>query len=59
MPFFVELVRRIEALLVRDRAYLVDLVGRVPDGPSGGITSASASGGPGSSIVPPPTGEPN
>ena len=32
MPFFLELVRRIEALLEHDRRFLVGLVGPVPDG---------------------------
>ncbi|MBW2272085.1 MAG: molecular chaperone TorD family protein [Deltaproteobacteria bacterium] len=60
MRFFLELVRRIESLLALDRAYLVGLVGPVPDKASGGSPSATAGGGgPGRSIVPPPGNDPH
>jgi DMSO reductase family type II enzyme chaperone len=57
MSFFLELARRIESLLARDRAYLIDLVGPVPEGTGSGST-APGGGGPGSAIVPPPRGDP-
>jgi DMSO reductase family type II enzyme chaperone len=60
MPFFLELVGRIESLLEHDRAYLIGLVGPVPEGSSSGHTSAArGGGGPGNSIVPPPGDAPN